>query len=174
MGLKGGALSLGAQGVGGAMEAVGSYYGALSQKSALNYQAALAELNAQQSEKSAQQELYRGNEAVAQSTLRAGQVKSSQRAAMAANGVDLGVGSSVEILTSTDMAKDQDKNTIEANAIRSAWGYRVQATNQKNQAAIDRTSARSISPVSSAASSLLGSATSMASSYYNLNKAGAI
>ncbi len=167
-----GNVGLGAQAAGGAMQLVGSYYGAKSQQSALNYEAAIAELNAAQSEKSAQQELMRGNEAVAQSTLRAGQVKSSQRAAMAANGVDLGQGSAVDILTSTDVAKEQDANTIAANAVRSAWGYRTQATNQLNQADMARTSAKSISPGMAATSSLLGSATTLASSYYNMSKVG--
>lgn len=167
-----GNVSLGAQAMGGAMQVAGSYYGAKSQQSAMNYEAAIAELNAAQSEKSAQQELMRGNEAVAQSTLRAGQVKSSQRAAMAANGVDLGQGSAVDILTSTDLAKEQDANTITANAVRSAWGYRTQATNQLNQADMARSNAKSISPGMAAVTSLLGGATSLSSNYYSMKKLG--
>ena len=157
---------------GAAVSAIGSYSSASSQKSSLNYQAGIADINAHQAELNAQQELFKGNAAVAQSTARAGQVKGAQRAAMAANGIDLGEGSAVDVLTSTDLLKEQDTNTITANAVRAAWGQRTQATNYQNEALTKRASADSISPFMSAATSLLGSAGSVAASYYAMNKVG--
>lgn len=167
-----GAFSLATQGAGAAASTVGSYYGAQSKQIALNGQASIADLNAQQSELAAQQELAKGNNQVAQITARAGQVKGTQRAALAANGVDLGVGSTAEVLTSTDIAKETDVNTATANAINAAWGYRKQETNFANQASADRTSADSVSPIMSGATSLLGGATQVASSWYTMNKGG--
>jgi hypothetical protein len=38
------------------------------------------------------------------------------------------------VLTSTDVMGQIDKNTIAANAVRSAWGYRTQATSFQNEA----------------------------------------
>ena len=63
-------------------------------------------------------------------------------------------------------------NTAEANAVRAAWGYRTQAVNTQNEALIKRSAASSISPMGSAATSLLGSATSVAGNWYQMNKMG--
>lgn len=176
MGIAAGAAAptlLGVQAAGAASSAVGAYFGAKSQQIAARGAAAIDDLNAQQSELAAQQELSRGQSQVAAVTLRAGQVKGAQRAALAANGVDLGVGSAAEQLTSTDIEKENDINTITANAVRAAWGQRMQATNFSNDAIAKRASADSISPAMSGFTSLLGSASSIAGSWYMLNKAGA-
>jgi len=85
-----------------------------------------AEANAKIAEMGAESALHQGQQQSAALTLKAGQMKSSQRAAMAANGIDLGVGNAAEIQASTDIMKEIDKNQIEANAIRTAWGYRTQ------------------------------------------------
>lgn len=163
-----------AQGAGAAASAVGAYFGAKSQQVQLRGAADIADINARQSELSAQQELARGNAAAASVSARAGQVKGAQRAALATNGVDLGVGSAAEVLTSTDLAKENDINTVTANAVRAAWGQRMQATNFTNEALTKRAGADSISPLMAGATSLLGSASSVASSWYTLNKSGAM
>lgn len=173
MGISAGSLAMGAQGAGAAMSTVGAYFGAKSRKMELEGQAAMSDLNAQQSELAAQQELAKGNAQIAAVTARAGQVKGSQRAAMAANGIDLGEGSAAEVLTSTDIMKEEDVNTISANAVRAAWGQRIESTNHKNDALMKRAGARGISPGMSAFSSLLGSASQVATSWYSMNKAGA-
>lgn len=162
-----------AQGAGAGMSAVGSYFGAQAQKMALRGAADIADINAQYSERAAQQELLRGQEAVAAATQRAGQVKSAQRAALAANGVDLGEGSAAEILTSTDIAKELDANTLTANAVRAAWGQRIQGANSTNEAIGRRSSANLISSGMAGASSLLGSSAQLAQSWYMMNKSGA-
>lgn len=157
--------------IGGTLNsAVGSYYGAQSQASSLKFQADIADINARIAELGAQSELAAGEKQVAALTLKAGQVKSSQRAAMAANGIDLGEGSAAEVQASTDIMKDIDKDTITANAIRSAWGYRTQATNSQIEALTKRATASGISPLGSVASSLLGSAGSVASTWYDYTK----
>lgn len=172
-GMTGAQGLLAAQGAGAAASTVGAYFGAKSQKLQANGAAAIADLNATQFELSAQQELRKGDAGVAAASARAGQVKSAQRAALAANGVDLGVGSAAEVLTSTDIAKEDDMNMITANAVRAAWGQRVQATNASNEAIGKRAGADSINPFMAGATSLLGSATTVASSWYMMNKSGA-
>lgn len=86
-----------------------------------------AEVNARIAELGAQSALEQGNQQVGTLTLKAGQLKSTQRAAMAANGIDLGEGNAVDVQASTDLMKEVDMNQITANAVRSAWGYRTQA-----------------------------------------------
>lgn len=157
-----------------ATSAIGSYYSAATQKATLQGQAAIADTNARIAELGAQTALSQGQQQVANLTLKAGQLKSSQRAAMAANGIDLGEGNAAEVQASTDIMKEIDANTLTANAVRSAWGYRTQAVNFQNDALMKRAGADSISPFSSAASSLLGSAGSVAGSWYSMNKSGAL
>lgn len=167
-------LSLIGQIGGAASSAVGSYYGAKSQASTLNFQAGMADTNARMSETAAQGALMRGQRESGALTLKAGQLKGRQRAAMAANGIDLGEGNAAEIQASTDVMKEIDANTIESNAVMEAWGYRTQGVNASNEALMARATAGSISPFGSAAGSLLGSAGSVASSWYSMNKAGAL
>ena len=165
--------SLGMQAAGAAMGTVGSYYSAQNTKSNLQMQANLADTNAQIAELGAQSALAQGAKEEQRSRLQTTALKKSQRVAMAANGVDLGQGSAAEILTSTDLMGDIDANTIKANAVRNAWGYRTQATNYQNQALMNRASAGAISPGAGAVASLLGSAGSVGQSWYQFNQEGA-
>lgn len=153
------ALAIATQAAGAASQTVGSWYSAKSQQSSLALQADLADINAQQALLSGQRETQRARLATAG-------LKSRQRAAMAANGVDLGSGSALNVLTSTDLLGEIDANTIESNAIQAAWGYRTQASQARSQA-------KAISPFASAASTLIGGAGQVASSWYSFNKAGA-
>ena len=168
-----GAASLIGQIGGAASSAIGSYYSARTQKATLQGQADLADTNARIAELGAQSALLQGQQQVGALTLKAGHLKSSQRAALAANGVDLGVGNAAEIQASTDIMKEIDANTLTANAVRSAWGYRTQAVNFQNEALMKRAGAKSISPGMAATSSLLGGAGQVAGSWYAMNRAGA-
>lgn len=159
--------------VGGAIQSgIGSYYAAKSQKSALNAAAGIADTNARIAELGAQSALQQGEKEVGRLTLRAGQIKSSQRAAMAANGVDLGVGNAAEVQASTDIMKEIDANQITANAVNNAWGIRTQAVSLKNEALTKRAAASGISPGMAAGTSLIGGASKVASSWYQMDKAG--
>lgn len=150
--------------------AIGSYYSSQSKASSLNFQADMDALNAQQAEKQAQATLYQADRKAGQVSLAYGAAKSSQRASMAANGIDLGSGSAAEVQASTDIAKEFDMNTIAANAMRSAWGFRTQAVNYNNQSMIERATANSISPTGFATTSILGSAGNVAASWYKYSK----
>lgn len=180
------ALSSAIMQTGGAISGgIGSYFGAATQKANLRGQAAVAEgnariadVNARIAELGAQSALDQGQREVGRLTLRAGQLKSSQRVAMAANGIDVGTGSAAEIQASTDIMKEIDSNTLTANAVRTAWGYRTQglnaqtdAANLRSQALASRAMGNAISPGGSVATSLLGSAGNVASSWYQYSQA---
>lgn len=165
--------TLGVQAAGAGMSTVGSYYSARNDRLNLGLQADLADTNARIAELGAQSALAQGAREEQRSRLQTAQLKSTQRTAMAANGIDLGEGTAAQVLTATDLMGDLDAETIRANAARSAWGYRTQAVDAKNQALIARAGAKSMSPVSSAATSLLDSAGSVAQSWYQFNQAGA-
>lgn len=164
--------SLGMNVAGAGMQAVGAYGSARSSQINLRTQAFMDELNAQQAEKSAQSNLQAGERTQQAIMLRGAQVKSAQTASMGANGVDMSSPSAVNVLSSTDLMKQIDANTANANAVRSAWGYRVQETNFRNDALMKNTAADSIKPAFAVATSLLGSGAQVAASWYKFKMAG--
>lgn len=169
-----GGASLALQAGGLLTSTVGSYYSARSQASSLGHQANIADINARIADLGAESALEQGKQQVAERTLRAGQERGAQRTALAANGVDLSVGSAAEIQASSALMKDIDANTLRANATRNAFGYRMNASNLRSQAATSRATARGINPVGSAAMTLLGGASNVASSWYLMQRAGAL
>lgn len=166
--------SLALAGAGAVTNSIGAYYSAKSEKSSLRFQAQMAEINARNAELAAQQEIRSGQHQEQQSRLQTAAVKSAQRVALGANGVALNEGSAANILTTTDYIGEVDANTIAANAVRSAWGYRTQGVDYKNRAVMARASASAISPAMAAGSSLLGDAGSIASRWYSADQVGAL
>lgn len=126
------------------MKTGGAYEGAVAQKISNR-------INAETSAYQAQQAVLNGQANVESTDLQVAQVKGQQRAAMGANGVDLGYGSATDVLASTDLLGDRDKATIMDNALRTAWGYR-------SQEAQYTAANKSIHPGLAAFTSLLGSA----------------
>lgn len=161
-------------GVTGAISStLSAFYSGAMQKQQLKHSAVMSEINARISEMGAQSALLQGKSEVAKLTAQAGQLKSRQKVSLAANGVDLGVGSAAEVQASTDLMKEIDADTIKANALRTAWGYRTQSMNYRNQADAARATASGISPVGSAFTSLVSGSTQVASSWYGLQREGA-
>lgn len=62
----------------------------------------------------------------------------AQRAAIAGSGLDMSMGTPLELLGDTASIGEQDALTIRANAAREAWGYRTQAVDYKNQGRVAR------------------------------------
>ena len=175
--------------IGGAITgAIGSYYAAQSQKaqlesqaSSMRFQSDISQLNAAQAEFTAQQILRAGQQRQGRIGLRAGKIKSSQRASMAARGIDLGVGSAVETIATTDLMKEIDMLTTNAETVRSAEAARLQRQNYLTASAMQDVSAMnlagsaaSISPTMALTGSLLGSAGSVANAWYQDRKLAAI
>jgi len=175
--------------IGGAVTgAIGSYYAAQNQKaqlesqaSSMRFQSDISELNAAQAEFTAQQILRAGQQKQGQIGLRAGKIKSSQRASMAARGIDLGVGSAVETIATTDLMKEIDMLTVNADTVRSSEAARLQRQNYLTASAMQDVSASNmaasgdrISPFMAAGSSILGSAGSVANAWYQDRKLAAI
>jgi hypothetical protein len=156
-----------------ATSVVGSYYSAKLAKNQAKYEADIADSNARLAEISAQSALMQGDQEIARSSLRYGKLKGAQRASLAANGIDLGEGSAAEVQAETDLYNEMDMNTLRANALRQAFGYRTQGVNSHNEAIVKRSTAGSINPGMAAGSSFLTGASQFATNQYMLNKAGA-
>jgi len=150
---------------GAATKAIGAWSQAQGQRTQLGLDATLADLNGQLKEQQARDRLMAGERQSQAIMLQTAQTKSSQRAALAANGVALDSDSAVNQLSSTDYLGEVDRNTSVANSLRDAMGMRMDAVNYRNQALMDRATRKGISPTMSAATSLIGSASSVADSW---------
>jgi len=159
--------AVGMSAIGGVSGAVSSYYGAKSQAAQLAFEAEMGQLNARMADRAAEATLADGRRDVQRSRMQTAALKGRQRVAMAAGGIALDEGSALNLQTATDYIGEVDANTIEANAIAQAWGHRIEATNYRNSAARSRTAAGAISPGTAAATSLVGSATQVASMWYS-------
>lgn len=93
-------------------------------------------------------------------TWRTRAIMGQQRAAIAANGIDAGIGTPAEILGETALFGEVDQQAIRLNTARTAWGFNSQARNIQNQAGIDRfnTRAKGTATVLSGISSIASSA----------------
>jgi hypothetical protein len=163
---------LGTQAAGGIASAFGAAASASVQKMGYKLDATLSRINADKARDSAREVLREGYQAEVRQRLQTGQLKGAQRAAMGANNVDMTTGSALNRLVSTDYMGEADAQTIRLNAARAAMGYRDQAVNFDNKALIDKATASGINPFLTGATSLLGSAASIASNWYGMDKLG--
>lgn len=101
------------------------------QSTALNQNARFSELNAADA-------LKRGEREARLVKRQANQIAGTQRASYAAQGVDVGSGTALDVQNQTDELGNIDAETVRTNAWREAWGYRVQAADQRSQANVAR------------------------------------
>jgi hypothetical protein len=150
--------------------AIGSYYQAQAMQNNIRFQADMAKINSKISETNAQAVLLSGQRAQQNVRMRTSKIKAAQTVGMAANGVDLGSRSAVNVRTTTDVMGEIDAQTVEANAIRAAFGYRTQSVNDMNTARLSDAVADGISPLGSATGSLIGNAGKVAEGWYRYSK----
>lgn len=87
----------------------------------------LAEFNAGIADMQADDAITRGNSAITRSRGKTKQLIGSQRARLAAQGVDINSGSAAEVQADASAIGEMDAMTIANNAAREAWGYKVKA-----------------------------------------------
>lgn len=174
MGIEFGTFSSALRTAAPVMQATGAVLGATSAfsnskavKGAAQTNARIQELNAQAAEWQAKDAIARGDRSAGVARLKTRQFKGSQRAAMAANGVDLSYGSALDILNDTDQFGEIDAETIRDNAAREAWALRQQAAGLGVDATMYRARAAGESPMLAASTSLLTSAGRVADRWYS-------
>lgn len=97
------------------------------------YNQRLAEWNAKLAERQAADAIARGQTAAQRQGMATRQAIGAQRAALAANGVEVNDGSAVDVQSDTAALGALDALTIRNNAAREAWGYQAQASNYRQQ-----------------------------------------
>lgn len=163
------AVSTGGQAFGAVSSVFGAYSKSKATKKAYEYDAAVDRNNAQYAEFNAEDAITRGQIDEGNSRLKYASVKGSQRARFAANGVDVDYGSARNIQDDTQMMSDLDAATIKDNALRAAWGFKVQAQGYTDNARLLKSRADAESPGMAALTQLMGSGATVADSWYRRN-----
>ncbi len=179
IGASGVGNNMGALQIGGAITAVfgavssalGTYYQAESAKNqyksqALNekFQSQMSAINARGAEFGAQQSLMSNQKEIGRYTMGAGQAKSSAKAAMAARGLQAGVGSSAEAIASMNLIKEIDVLTMSSKSVRQAEAIRTQAQNYRNQSVMSGLSAANLNTTAGTINPYVGLSTSLLTS----------
>lgn len=138
--------------VGTGLSVYSSFKQAEAQQDAANYNAKVAEYAAIDAQQRGEQEAMKVRQ-------QGDQLRATQRATMAARGLDLGSGTPMSLLDQTDFFSEADQMTVRNNAAKEAWAKRAQATGYRNEA-------NSINPMLAGTSTLLTGAGSVASQWY--------
>jgi hypothetical protein len=111
--------------------------GEAAKRAALS-QAQLTEYNAAVMQVQAKDARVRGELEVHRYRTKVRGIVGEQRAGFAAAGVDVGFGSAVDVQADAAYLGELDALTARTNAAREAWGFEVEATDLRKQAAITR------------------------------------
>jgi hypothetical protein len=144
--------------IGGVVSAIGAMKQGQAQADAANYQAQVARNNEIISLQQANLARQDGATKAQQQDLKAAQTLGTQKAVLGASGVDIESGSAREVVASQNELARLDALTVQSNAERKAWGFDVEASNQKAQAGLYRMQAKNAKEAGmlNAFSSLLG------------------
>lgn len=126
--------SVGAALFAGAMivTAAAGVYSADSSKKLGQYENEVAQQNANLEDYRAEQVGRAGAMAEEQHRQKVRQMVGTQRASLAANGIDLGSGTAEDMIGDTWSMGEADALTIRYNAMQEAWGLRTNATNLRS------------------------------------------
>lgn len=161
-------LALTVAGVG--MQAFGAMRQSQSQKEMYKYQAGVDRNNQTIANWQAEDALARGERAEMDVRRKTAMLKGSQRASMAARGLDISEGSALNILSDTDWMGEQDALTVRENSKREAWAYQNQARGYGSSANMMSARSDAESPLLAGASSLLSNAAPVAGKWYGSYK----
>ena len=100
------------------------------------YEAEALRTNALYAKAQSEDAISRGESDSMKAAVKARMMVGSQRAAMAAQGIDISSGSALDVQVDTARLSELDVMTIRNNASREAWGYQVQSTDYLNRAGL--------------------------------------
>lgn len=143
-----------------AVTAMGQITSGIAAHNQANYEAGVAKQNAGFSEQQAQDSIQNTSLEAARRYREGGKLEGQQQTAMAANGIDLGFGSALDVQRDTKMITAEDVGQINKAGYQQTRGYEINAYNYRSQAAADRAkgSAALISTAFGVASTALGAA----------------
>lgn len=147
---------------------LGAYKKSEGEQQAYQFQSKVASNNAAIADMQAKDAMLRGATAVQNVKQRTANLKSTQTASLASRNIDLGEGSPLNILTSTDVMGERDALIVQDNANKEVWGLQNQAANFRDNAALLDWRGNQTSPMGDAATTLLTGAGKVAASWYSM------
>lgn len=167
-------IGLGTSAAGGAFSALGNIFSGNSQKQMYDYQSQVALINANIDKQNAEWELNKGELEATQKGMQAGQQFGQIVAGQGASNLDVNSGSNRLVQQSQQKLTQMDLSTIRANAAKNAYDYTVKSVQDTNQAAIYTQAGKNAQTAGyiGAASSIIGSAGSVASKWIQGSTAG--
>jgi len=167
-------LSIAATVIGTGVSAMGQMQAGKAQAAQLNYQAAVGRNNAILAQRAADDARLRGEEAARREASKNKQLIGRQRAVLAANGQLVDQGSALDITDDTAQIGKLDELTIRSNAEREALGYEAQGMNFQAGSNLNSMGAANAQTAGfgSAFGTILSGAGSVASKWYQFDKAG--
>lgn len=163
-----GNIGLGMDVAGVLTHTLGAYKKSEGEQTAYKFQSKVARNNAEIAEMQAKDAILRGQTNEHNTRLKTANLKGEQIASFAARGLDLGVGSPLDILTDTDFMGERDALLVRDNAAKEVWGLRNTAQNYTSNADLLDWRADQQNPIADAAGTLLTGAGKVASSWYAL------
>ncbi len=116
-----------------------SYTQGKAQRRIFEAQAKIDEINARIAEMQAEDAIKRGHEREGISRQKTKKIRGAQRAALAAQGIRVDVGSALDIQLETEDIGELDALTIRNNALREAFGFKAGAAGLRTEAGFKRT-----------------------------------
>jgi hypothetical protein len=118
---------------------IGGAIGAVAANQAAKQQIQQGILNDRAYQLSAADATERGNQEAGKASLKSGQLMGDARTALASSGVDSQSGSGLQALADTRAYSKLDQLTIQNNAAREAWGYKLKGYQALEQGKADAT-----------------------------------
>lgn len=166
--------SIAATVIGAGVSAYGQMKAGESAQNQANYAAGVARNNQIIADQQATASRQRGEVAATTQRLRTEALIGKQKAAMAANGLDVNSGSNLDLTTTSEQVGYLDALTIRSNAEREAYGFANQGRSYGGQAAMSSAAAANAPDAAllGTASSILGGAASLTDKSLKFNQSG--
>lgn len=163
--------SIAATVVGTGASIYGQMQSSAAASAAASYNAQVSANNQKLANQEAQDAIARGDQQAQLKASATEQVIGRQKAALAANGVDVNSGSAVDLESDSAAAGQFDQLTIQNNALRESIGYHNQGINYQNQASLDEASSANALSAGElqAGASVFKGAGSVAGQWYNFS-----
>lgn len=169
-----GAIGIGASIAGGITSAAGAKQTAQAQLQQNNYQAGVAQINANIAKQNRDFALNQGEQQAVKYGLDASQRAGAIKAGQGASGLDVNSGSAVDVRASQKLATDMDLTQIRSNAAKTAYDFDVQSVGFENQSQLYKMAGQNAVAAGNiqATASILGTVGSVSSKWAQGNSLG--
>lgn len=160
-------IGIGSTAAGGITGAIGSLFSGSAQSAMYNYQAGVAQVNAQVAQQNANYATASGEVEAQQAGMRGRAVVGETKVGAGAGNIDISSGSMKNVVASETEVTQQNEGVIRANAAKRAYGFEVGAAEDTAQAGAYKIAAETSQTAGEigAVSSILGAVGSVSSKW---------